>query len=69
MYNINYAFQGIFIFLFYIVLNEPVKSYWLVKLGYKENFSSPNVLNRKMKKMVNTRSTLSPSSSNKGSLV
>ena len=28
--------QGIFVFLFYIVLNDQVKSHWLIKVGLQE---------------------------------
>lgn len=28
--------QGIFVFLFYIVLNDQVKTHWLVKVGLQE---------------------------------
>ena len=34
---INYIkIQGIFVFVFYVVLNEQVKSYWLGRLGIQE---------------------------------
>ena len=33
---IHVNFQGIFVFLFYIVLNDQVKSHWLVKVGLQE---------------------------------
>ena len=29
-------FQGVFVFLFYIVLNEEVRNHWLVKLGLQD---------------------------------
>merc|ERR1712025_352660 len=32
--------QGIFVFLFYIVLNDQVKSHWLVKMGLQEEKKS-----------------------------
>jgi hypothetical protein len=30
---VTYPFQGVFVFLFYVVLNDQVKNYWLEKFG------------------------------------
>lgn len=34
------SFQGCFVFLFYIVLNDQVKTHWLIKLGLREEKKS-----------------------------
>merc|ERR1712013_802767 len=49
--------QGVFVFLFYIVLNDQVKTHWLVKMGLQEEKRSTTSSSAAGKSTMGTKAT------------
>merc|ERR1712013_321818 len=49
--------QGVFVFLFYIVLNDQVKTHWLVRMGLQEEKRSTTSSSAAGKSTMGTKAT------------